>query len=199
MATANDRIQEVFGLINREVWIVTSRAGGRSGGLLATWVSAASIDPNQPTVVIGLAPNHFTAELVESSGAFSLHLLGESHLDHVWHFALASGRDIDKFAGLRYRLHSNGSIVLEDCLGWLDCRVIARYDAGDRLYFWADVVEGERRSVGSPLGEKELLNRATESQRAALLSAKRADVSALGPLGKAWRNKIAAMRTNAVP
>jgi hypothetical protein len=35
--------------------------------------------------------------------------------------------------------------VLTDCLAWFDCRVFARYDAGDRLYFWGDIVAGTLR------------------------------------------------------
>ena len=71
-----DLIEEVFGIVDREVWIVTATDGTRRGGLVATWVSQASIDREHPVVLIGIAPNHFTAELIDASRAFGLHLGG---------------------------------------------------------------------------------------------------------------------------
>src|SRR3712207_6985322 len=57
------------------------RSGGRRGGLIATFVNQASITPRYPRVVVGLARQHHTWELVEAAGSFVLHLLGEEHLD----------------------------------------------------------------------------------------------------------------------
>src|SRR5438045_1414450 len=93
-------IAGLFAALDREVWLVTAAAGGRRGGLIATFVNQASIVPDLPRVVIGLARQHHTWELVEASGAFALHLLGEEHLDLVWRFGLPSGRIVDKLADL---------------------------------------------------------------------------------------------------
>jgi flavin reductase (DIM6/NTAB) family NADH-FMN oxidoreductase RutF len=157
---------------------------------VATWVSAASIDPDQPVVIIGLAPNHFTAELVAASGRFAIHLLCERQIDLVWRFALASGRETNKLDGLAYRLDAGGAPILSDCLAWLDCRVIARYDAGDRLFFWGDVEDGEVREKGVPLREKRVLELATPEQKAALSAGRKADIEALSPLRHAWLDKV---------
>ncbi|MEX2138050.1 MAG: flavin reductase family protein [Pirellulales bacterium] len=186
----SSHIQSVLELVDREIWIVTATASGRSGGLVATWVSAASIDPQQSTMLIGLAPNHFTAELVEASGAFALHLLGRRQIDLVWRFALSSGRDTNKFAGLAYQAESSGSPILADCLGWLDCRVIARYDSGDRVFFWGDVVAGEVQGSGVALREKEVLSAATDEQRVALARSRVSDIATLAPLRLAWRDRV---------
>ena len=185
-----DPIQSVLELIDREIWIVTAAAGEQSGGLVATWVSAASIDPQQSTMLIGLAPNHFTTELVAASGAFALHLLDRSQIDLVWRFSLTSGRHTNKFAGLAYQAGPNGSPVLANCLAWLDCRVIARYEAGDRFFFWGDVVAGEMQRKGVPLREKEVLGAANEEQRAGLARSRREDIARLAPLRQAWREGV---------
>ena len=80
-----------------------------------------------PRVLIGLARQHYTWELVEASGAFALHLMGEEHLEWVWRFGLQSGRDQDKYAGLVFHTAASGSPLLRDALGWLDCRVEATH------------------------------------------------------------------------
>jgi flavin reductase (DIM6/NTAB) family NADH-FMN oxidoreductase RutF len=160
---------------------VTAAAGNRSGGLVATWVSPASIDPKQPTVLVGLAPNHFTAKLVRESGGFALHLLAEVQTELVWRFGIGSGRDSDKLAGLSYRKGESGSPILGDCLAWLDCRVIAMYDAGDRLFFWADAIDGGRSNQGKPLREREALARASADSRYSRACAFVPEVAASAP------------------
>ena len=55
------KVQEVFRLVDRELWIVTAADKSRRGGLVATWVAQASLDPESPVLLIALATNHFTA------------------------------------------------------------------------------------------------------------------------------------------
>src|SRR4051794_28161309 len=79
---------ELLRRLDRELWLVTAGSGGRRGGLIATFVSQASIVPEMPRMIVGLAQQHHTRELVEASGAFALHLLGEDQVEWVWRFGL---------------------------------------------------------------------------------------------------------------
>ena len=180
------QIQTVFELIDREVWIVTASAGDRRGGLVATWVTQASIDPENPVVVVGIAKNHFTAEIIGESGSFVLHLLAEAHLDHVWRFGLTSGRSGDKFKDLEV-IETAAGPRLQRCLAWLRCRVVDPYDGGDRIYFWGDVVDGGQVASGRPLREHDVMAAATPEQLAALRASREADIVAQRPLVAAWR------------
>src|SRR6516225_194631 len=94
----------LFARTDRELWLLTAAAGGRRGGLIATFVSQASIVPDLPRVVVGIAKQHHTWGLIEASGAFALHLLSADELDWVWRFGLQSGRDSDKLDGLATRV-----------------------------------------------------------------------------------------------
>lgn len=136
-------IAAVFARMNREVWIVTAQAGLRRGGLTATFVSQASIVAELPRVLVGIARQHHTWELIEASGAFALHLLGATQTDWALRFGMQSGRDVDKLDGLACRTGSTGSPLLTEALGWLDCRVEARLDTGDRSLYLAEVVDGQ--------------------------------------------------------
>src|SRR5262245_30025438 len=128
--------------LDREIWLVTTRAGERRGGLIATFVNQASLVPELPRMLLSRSHQHHTCELIESSGVFALHLLAEQNLDLVWRFGLASGRDTDKFAGLETTVAGTGSPLLEGTVGWLDCRVESKLDVGDRTVFVAEVIEG---------------------------------------------------------
>ncbi len=187
MAEINEAINQVFGLLDREVWIVTSACAGDRGGLLATWVSQASIDPDDPLVVIALAVNHYTKELVDRGGAFGLHLIAREQIDLAWRFALGSGRDRDKLAGVDQSPQMTGTPILAECLAWLDCQVIDRHEAADRMLFWGRVLGGGVRRAGTPLRERELLASASAEQSQALKRDLQSDIELQRPLITAWK------------
>jgi flavin reductase (DIM6/NTAB) family NADH-FMN oxidoreductase RutF len=144
-------IASVFALLDRELWLLTAAADGRRGGLIATFVSQASIAPEMPRVVVGLARQHYTWGLVEAARAFALHLLSEDQLDRVWRFGLESGRDRDKLAGLPVRTGATGALLLTDAPAFLECSVAAGWDSGDRTVYLADVVDGAVAQAGPVL------------------------------------------------
>jgi flavin reductase (DIM6/NTAB) family NADH-FMN oxidoreductase RutF len=150
-------IADVFAQLDREIWVLTARAGSRRGGLVATFVSQASIVPALPRVLAGVARQHHTWGLIEASGAFALHLLGEENLDWVWRFGLASGRTHNKLDGLAFEEKASGSPVLTTAAGWLDCRVETRLDTGDRTIYLAEVLDGQMVKVGPVLTVKRML------------------------------------------
>jgi flavin reductase (DIM6/NTAB) family NADH-FMN oxidoreductase RutF len=193
------QIDAALRLVDRELWIITAADGKRRGGLLATWVSAASIDPERPVLLAGISPNHFTAELVQSSRAFAAHLLRTDQIELAWNFANGSGRDRDKLAGLEVQKHETGSPVLTDCLAWFDCRVFADYNAGDRLFFWADIVAGSGPDPAVPrstseatraLCEHRFFHSLTPAQRQSLLADRNSDILKSRPLHHQWRQSF---------
>jgi flavin reductase (DIM6/NTAB) family NADH-FMN oxidoreductase RutF len=186
----NDQIEQVFGLIDREIWIVTAAAGGKRGGLVATWVSQASIDKDTPTVIIGIATNHYTCELIDASSAFALHLLRPDQLEVAWNFASGSGRVRDKLELLAAHTVDSDSPVLDDCLAWLDCRVFFRFDGGDRIYFFADVLSGRTLDAGKPLSEAMLFDDASAEQLAAMTEYRDRDIMTQRPMYRAWREQF---------
>ncbi len=185
-----DQIEAAFRLVDREIWIVTAASGRSRGGLVATWVSQASIDREHPTVVIGIAPNHFTSEVIDASHAFALHLITSNQIQHVWNFAIGSGRDRDKFENVAVRTGETGSPLLDECLARLECRVFHTERTGDRIYYWADVVTGETLSEGNALTESRLIALASDQQKQELLAGRDADIAVQRPLQEAWRKAL---------
>jgi flavin reductase (DIM6/NTAB) family NADH-FMN oxidoreductase RutF len=180
-------IDQVLRMVDREVWIVTAATdNGRRGGLVATWISQASIDVEHPMIVAGIAPNHYTRELIDSAKQFAAHLVTDEQIELIWRFGMSSGRDHDKLAGLWLLDDVNGAPVLRECLAWLLCQVVGHYDAGDRIYYFAQVVDGARYGDAEPVRQRDLIARATPEQLRALQTAQLADVAALRPLHEAW-------------
>jgi flavin reductase (DIM6/NTAB) family NADH-FMN oxidoreductase RutF len=139
------------------VWLVTSAASGRRGGLIATFVSSASLVADMPRMLVGLGKSHYTWELVEASGAFGLHLLTEQDMDIVYRFGLKSGRDQDKLAELTVHTGRTGSPLLPHGVGWMDCKVETRTETGDRTIYLADVVESKVVHFAPPLTVRRMI------------------------------------------
>jgi flavin reductase (DIM6/NTAB) family NADH-FMN oxidoreductase RutF len=180
-------ISAIFNQLDHELWLVTAQAGGLRSGLIATCISVASIVPEMPRVLIGLSHQQFTRELVEAGGAFALHLFSEQQLDWVWRFALSSGRDVDKFAGLSWKAGAGGSPILADALGWLDCRLETRLDAGDRTFYLAEVLDGSLGLARGPLTVKRLLELTPPDKLQQIKERHERDIAAHALLIEAWR------------
>lgn len=184
-------IQQIFRTLDRELWVVTAQAGGRRGGLIATTVSQASIVPDMPRVLVGIAMQHHTWRLIEESRAFTLHLLRGEQLDWVWQFGSQSGRDADKFAGLSVRAAASGSPLLPDALAWLDCSVEASLDTGDRTVYLAKVLDCGQNGDEPPLTARAAFARATPEQLQQLRTQQEADAAVDAAAIAAWRQRVA--------
>jgi flavin reductase (DIM6/NTAB) family NADH-FMN oxidoreductase RutF len=180
-------IADVLMQPDRELWLLTAQAGPDRGGLIATFVSTASIVPECPRVLVGLARQHYTWRLVQASGAFMLHLLGEEHLDWVWRFGLCSGRDDDKLAGLAHVPGTTGAPRLTAALGWLDCQVEDTLDIGDRTIYVAEVRAGRLEKTAPLLTMKRLLALAPPEQLRELREALQRDAAVDAAAIARWR------------
>ncbi|MGI8551340.1 MAG: flavin reductase family protein [Dehalococcoidia bacterium] len=135
---------------------VTASLEGRGNGQIAVSAHGASIVPDRPRVLVQLYKTNLTHDLVLQSGAFALNFLREDQIDLAHALGFVSGRDTDKLSDIAHSFGSTGSPLLDDCLGWVDCRVINTMDGGDMTCFLADVLEGRLISPSQPLWWREM-------------------------------------------
>ena len=173
--------------LDRELWVVTSADGSRRGGLIATFVSQASIVSTSPRVLVGISRRHMTWELIEGSSAFALHLLTEENLDWVIRFGLQSSRVADKFAGLGHHPGRSGSPILTGAAGWLDCLVEARFETGDRTVFLAEVIDALAPKVSPALTVHRMLSLVPEAIRARFVEDRERDAAQDAEAIRVWR------------
>jgi rubredoxin len=64
--------------------------------------------------------------------------------DILGRFGYKSGRDIDKLDGLTVKYGVTGvPIVLNDCIAFLECRIVQTIDVGTHLMFIGELVQSE--------------------------------------------------------
>ena len=129
------------------VTIITSSLGGEPVGLTATAVCSVSASP--PLLLISLTASSRTAQGVEESGRFAVHLLPHHSRKQSEQFA-SQGQHFD---GVRYTKHPGSELpVLADAFGWFACEVEQKIPAADHIIFIGRVVECElREKVPNPL------------------------------------------------
>ena len=180
-------IAEILRLPDRELWLVTSGTLEQPAGLIATFVNNASIVPELPRMIVGIAKQHHTWQRIEASGVFALHLLDESHLDWVWRFGVQTGHAIDKFAGVETTASVSGCPRLAGAVAWLDCRVETSMDTGDRTIYLAEVLDGQREKSTPLLTLKRLLQLAPPDRLRALRDGMTRDAAIDAAAIQAWR------------
>lgn len=183
-----EQVDSLLKLVDQEIWLVTAAAGGKRSGLTATWVSQASLDRERPVLLAGLSPRNFTTELVEQSGLFTAHLVQHDLVPLAFRLASTSGRDVDKLADVPVVAHESGSLILKQARAWFSCRVFHRLDAGDRRFFWGEVIAAGETGSGPPLKEQAFFAALSPEERQLLKAQREADALALRPLAAAWRS-----------
>jgi flavin reductase (DIM6/NTAB) family NADH-FMN oxidoreductase RutF len=183
------QVSQIWTEVDPAVWLVTARAGDASGGLIATFVNQASIAPEYPRMLVGLSRQHHTWKLIDASGAFALHLVDEDHVDWVWRFGLQSGWKTDKLQGMNFNLGKTGSPLLTEARAWLDCRVEARLNTGDRTAYLAEVVVADYRKGASILTVQRLLQLAPPEKLQLLNELHERDGIRDAEAIRAWRNQ----------
>ena len=145
------RIAPIMGHLWSPVAAVTSCYNGKTNVQIAVAIGAASIVPRKPRVVVQIYKGNFSHRMITRSRALALNFLRQDQWPLIRAFGFDSGKDRDKLAGVAYQVRATGCPVLDDCWGFLDCRVVNSMDAGDMTCFLADVVAGDTIGEGAPL------------------------------------------------
>ena len=144
-------IAPIMGQLWSPVAAVTTRWENKVNAQIAVSIGAASIVPHRPRVIVQIYKGNYSHLLVHRSQVFALNFLRSDQLHLIKAFGFVSGKDHDKLADVAYDVKVTGSPILQDCWGYLDCRVVNALDGGDMTCFLADVLEGGTLSQGKPL------------------------------------------------
>ena len=133
----------LLGGLSAPLAAVSTRSGDVSNAQIAVAITAASIVPRRPRLIVQIYHTNFTHDLIAASGVLAINFLEGSQLPLIWQLGMHSGRDGDKLAGLDYTTGTTGSPLLEGCYGFLDCRVVNAMDGGDMTAFLVEAVAAQ--------------------------------------------------------
>jgi flavin-dependent trigonelline monooxygenase, reductase component len=122
-------LRRAFGTFPTGVTVVTTRDGdGNPRGMTANSFTSVSLDPPLLLVCIAKSAGSFAA--FGACASFAVNVLHEDQQDVSTLFA---SRSADKFRAVGHDVGHSDAPILADCLGWFDCAVHQRVDAGDHV------------------------------------------------------------------
>lgn len=133
------------------LYVVTSVRGDKLNGQIANTLFQITSEP--PTIAVSINKQNLTHEFIHDSRVFAVSILSQdTPLSFIGNFGFKSGRDIDKFAQVNYKIGKTGApIVLDHALGYLEAKVINEVDVGTHTIFTGDLIEAETLKSGEPM------------------------------------------------
>ena len=130
------------------VAVLTVDVEGERLGLTVGSLVALSLEP--PLVGVSVSRQAAMHELLRNAGGFALSLLAGDQEAIAQHFA----RGVPPFAhwhGIATRAEAEGAPLVEDAIGWLECRTENEHATGDHTLFVGEVLSAESGRAAPPL------------------------------------------------
>ena len=129
--------------ISYGIYIVSSKKDAQFNGQIANTVFQITSEP--PTIAVSINKGNLTHEYITASKVFTVTILSqEAAMQFIGTFGFKSGRNIDKFKDIKYKVGvTGGPIVLDNSIGYLEAEVINSVDVGTHTIFVGKVVDAE--------------------------------------------------------
>jgi flavin reductase (DIM6/NTAB) family NADH-FMN oxidoreductase RutF len=142
--------KKLLKMIPHALYILTSKADGKTAASTVSWVTQASFQP--PLVVVGLKKESQTLEVVAHAKSFVLNFLGTDQKDIAQKFFKHAEPVGNQMAG---EVFQESPVfkhpVFPQMAGFVECRVIGNLDKGDHVVVLGEVLEAEPGSLEGPL------------------------------------------------
>jgi flavin reductase len=137
--------RKIMGQFTTGVTVVTT--GGEAGlhGLTANAVASLSLDP--PLVLVAVDKSALTLDYLKKNRCFAVNILRHDQEDISRRFATPGPKD---FSDLKIITESTAAPILDDCLAYVDCRVVDILPGGDHEIFIGEIIGGKYHG-GEPL------------------------------------------------
>jgi flavin reductase (DIM6/NTAB) family NADH-FMN oxidoreductase RutF len=138
-------------LISYGMYIVCSKKGDKINGQTANSVVQVASEP--PIISVCINKQNLTHEFIQESKVFTVSVIAQTApLKLIGGFGFKSGRDVNKFEGVNYKLGQSGApVILDGTLGCLEAKVIDSVDAKTHTIFVGELVGAEVLAEGEPM------------------------------------------------
>ena len=125
------------------LYVVCSKKEGKFNGQIANTVFQVCAEP--PIIAAALNKQNLTNEFVSASKVLAVSILSqETPLGFIGSFGFKTGRDVDKFKGVNYKMGETGvPIVLDNTLAYIEAKVINRMDVSTHTIFVGEIVAAD--------------------------------------------------------
>jgi flavin reductase (DIM6/NTAB) family NADH-FMN oxidoreductase RutF/rubredoxin len=142
---------EALHKISYGIYIICSGKEGKFNGQIVNTVFQITSEP--ANIAISINKNNLTHEYIVSSKKFTISVLTkDAPMTFIGTFGFKSGRDIDKFKGVKTISGKTGiPIVTDSSLAYLEAQVIGQQDCGTHTIFIGTVINADVLSSAEPM------------------------------------------------
>ena len=136
----------------RQTVLVTCRYKGKDNIITLDWHTPLSFNPMMYAISVG--KTRYSLELIRKSKVFVVNFMGKDFEKEVLFCGRHSGRNCDKFAETGLKKEEAEKIDcprIKEALGFLECKVANKVEAGDHILFIAEVVNSSLKTKGKRL------------------------------------------------
>jgi len=129
--------------ISYGLYIVSSGNKNKGNGFISNTFFQVTAEP--PMFASCCNKDNYTASVIQETGAFSVSVIHkDTDPEIIGRFGYKSGKDTDKLSGLNVKYGETGvPIVLNDCIAFLECKVVQTIDVGTHYMFIGQLVQSE--------------------------------------------------------
>lgn len=135
------------------LYAVTVAHGDERNGFTANWLSQAAFEP--PMVMVAVENDGKSIELLRQSGVFTVNVFASGQRELAGLLGRSFARNPGKIAQVASHPGANGCPILDDALGFLECRVAGELPAGDHTIFAGEITEAGVLREGATLTMRE--------------------------------------------
>jgi flavin reductase (DIM6/NTAB) family NADH-FMN oxidoreductase RutF/rubredoxin len=129
--------------ISYGIYVICSKKDKNFNGQIANSVFQVTSEP--PTVAVSINKQNLTHEYIEHSKVFTMSIICEkAPMMYIGTFGYKSGRDIDKFKDVKYRIGKTGvPIVLDHALAFIEAELIKQISIGTHTIFIGNITDAD--------------------------------------------------------
>ena len=137
--------------ISYGLYIICSKNGEKINGQIANALFQVTSEP--PTIAVSINKQNLTHDFIKKSNCFTVSILSENTpMSFIGNFGFKSGRDINKFKDVEYKLGENQvPLVRDNALACIEAKVIDNIDVGTHTIFIGNVEDAEILSENKPM------------------------------------------------
>lgn len=129
---SGEELREVMRRFPAPVAVVTTELDGERFGLTVGSLVSLSLEPSLVGISIGKDSSSF--EPIRRAGGWAASLLTGEQSRVAQHFARRGIPPVALWIGVDVHEGARGPLV-DEALGWLECRTVSEYDVGDHTIF----------------------------------------------------------------
>jgi flavin reductase (DIM6/NTAB) family NADH-FMN oxidoreductase RutF/rubredoxin len=143
--------KEAFRKISYGLYVVSSLQDGKYNGQIANSMFQVTAEPS--TIAVSINKENLTHDYIRSSRVFSVSILSEeAPMTFIGLFGFKSGRDVDKFKSVQYRVGKTGApIVMDHAVAYLEVKLIQELECGSHTIFVGEVVDYDNLGNDPPM------------------------------------------------